>query len=581
MKESVTRDPDTLKRESQSPIWKLYKADERRTARLTSELGISQICAQILVNRGIVTVEAAHEFLYGSLSSLSDPFIMKDMSAACDRIKKAVSLRQKILIYGDYDVDGVASCALLSRVFSDLKADFEVFIPDRLDEGYGLNTEAVERAAAGGVKLIVTVDCGINAQEEVRRANALGIDVVITDHHEIKERALPPAIAVVDPNRFDCPYPYKHLAGVGVAYFLTVALLGEHDRLYEHLDLVALGSVADVVPLNGENRILVKNGLKVLKETKKPGLKALFEVAGLKRDRPVTARDIAFSLAPRINAMGRMGNAFKAYELLYSDDPVSGRKTAMDLEKNNRERKSIETAVFKEALKAAETQPGSTSSKALVLAGEAWHPGVIGIVAARIAEKYSRPAVIVSLEGEEGRASARSVEGVDIFSAIKNSGVDLIRFGGHEQACGLSIRTEDIPRFTEGLEKNIKERTPETSPLQEVKIDYHLPFSHITEKMIDEISLLMPHGQGNPSPLFVTGGLKVLRPARNVGRGGVKFHVGFGNMACEAISFARDRIPRPKKGQIIDLVYAPSINSFRGIDSIQLNIKDLRISPGA
>ncbi|MFH1552553.1 MAG: single-stranded-DNA-specific exonuclease RecJ [Candidatus Omnitrophota bacterium] len=561
-------------------IWKPHKANPRLQKVLSSALGISPVFAQLLVNRDISTPEQAQDFLFGKLSSCPDPFIMKGMTQAVDRIKKAVEKGEKILIYGDYDVDGVTSTALLADIFATLGAKYETFIPNRLEEGYGLNIRAVALAREHGVKLIVTVDCGINSVKEIECANDYGIDVIVTDHHEVKHDVHPPACAIIDPHQKDCPYPFNYLAGVGVAYKLARALMKGREELADrHLDLVALGTIADIVPLNGENRILAKSGLKKLRQTEKAGLKALMDVAGVTQDK-LTCRHIGFALGPRINAMGRVGSANVALELLMCEDDARARELARVLDKENRNRQAIEKNILKQALARVKEEIDLEKEKVIVLADDAWHQGVIGIVASRLTEEYHKPAILIALEDDKGKGSGRSIDGFNLFAAIDKVGEHLIDFGGHEQACGVRIKKENVKEFARSLNEVADQYFfGEEGIVPELKIDLSVPFSHIGVKLIDELGMLMPYGPGNAEPVFSTGDLKVKNTPRDIGRNGFKFLATCGNLTCEAVTFKKNEIKRPRPGDSINLAYTPSINSWAGIDSIQLNIKDLQILP--
>ncbi len=561
--------------------WKIYKPEPRLQKALSDDLGVSPLFAQILLNRGIRTGAQAREFLFGRISSCHDPFLMKDMGRGVARIKRAVEKKEKILIYGDYDVDGVTSTALLADVLDELGAEYETFIPDRLKEGYGLNTGAVTLASDRGVKLIVTVDCGINSVEEIECANSRGIDVIVTDHHEVKGDRRPDAYAMIDPRQPDCPYPFDHLAGVGVAYKLGRALMSGRESFADgYLDLVALGTVADIVPLNGENRVLAKSGLKKLKAADKVGLKALMEVAGVDWEK-LTCRHIGFAMAPRINAMGRIGSAGVALELLRCRDYGRARQIARILDRENKNRQRIEKDILKQALDRVNERGQVEEEKVIVLVDDAWHPGVIGIVASRLTEEYRKPAILIALEGDSGRGSGRSVEGFDLFDAIGRAGEHLIDFGGHKQACGIRIKKKNVDLFRESLNAAAGEYFTESDPaVPELRIDLCLPFSHVGVKLIDELGMLMPFGEDNSEPVFYTGGIKVKNRPRDIGRSGFKFLATCGNLTCEAVTFKKNGVTRPAPGDIIDLAYTPSINSWGGIDSIQLNIKDLRIKSG-
>lgn len=497
------------------------------------------------------------------------------MARGVQRVEKAVQKKEKILIYGDYDVDGVTSSALLADVFEKLGANFEVFIPNRLEEGYGLDTGAILKFAEKGVNLIVTVDCGINSSEEVREANVCGIDVIITDHHEVRGPR-PAAFAAINPHQDACRYPFEQLAGVGVAYKFARALMkGREDAVDDHLDMVALGTVADIVPLNGENRILVKKGLKRLRRTTKPGLKALMEVSGLDPEK-LNSRHIGFVLGPRINAMGRLGTAEVALDLLLCKDARKARELAAILEKENRRRRDIEKDVLDQAVLKAEKEIDLKKDKVIVLADSAWHAGVIGIVAARLTQMYNKPAVLISLTDNQGKGSARGIKGFNLFSAISRAGEHLIGFGGHKAACGIRIEKEKIERFKESLNSVASECFEDEGESREFLIDYDIPFSRITPKLIDELEMLMPYGPGNREPIFASSDIEIKNTPRNIGKNGIKFLVKRGNLTYEAITFKKNEIQKPSAGDVVDLAFSPSINSWGGYDSIQLNIKDLQ-----
>jgi len=560
-------------------VWKIRDANTRLQDTLSEALGVTPVFAQLLLNRNIRTPEQAKEFLFGDLGACHDPFLMKDMDRAVERIGRAIEAREKILVYGDFDVDGVTSTALLYSVLRDLGADCETFIPNRLEEGYGLNIRAVARAREHGVKLLITVDCGINSVEEVKCARDHGIDVIVTDHHEVKEGRHPAAYAVIDPHQPDCKYPFKYLAGVTVAYKLARALAkGREEIADRHLDLVALGTIADVVPLNGENRILAKSGLKKLKNTEKAGLLALMDVAGVEPDK-ITCRHIGFALGPRINAMGRVGSANGALELILSDDRSLAAEMARTLDRENRNRQAIEKDIAEQARQRVKDEVDLENTNVIVLADEAWHVGVIGIVASRLTEEFGKPAILIALDGDKGKGSGRGVNGFDLFGAVDKASEHLLDFGGHEAACGVRIEKEKVEAFRQSVNEAAKTSyiTGEET-LRELEIDLNLPFSRVGVKLINELRLLMPYGPDNNEPVFSTNGIKVKNTPRDIGRSGFKFLATCGNLTCEAITFRKKQVARPRPGDIIDLAYTPSINSWRGIDSVQLNIRDLRVA---
>lgn len=561
-----------------SKIWKHYTPDMRLQKNLSDSLGISSVCAQILVNRGVRTLEQAQSFLFGDLSSCHDPFLMKDMAIGVDRVKEAISKSEKILIYGDYDVDGVTSTAILTDVLRTMGADCEAFIPNRMEDGYGLNIRTIALARDRGVNLIITVDCGINSYDEVKCARDYGIDVIITDHHVAQAEKHPPAVAVIDPHQETCEYPFKFLAGVGVAYKFAKAILGDDGHIADkHLDLVALGTIADVVPVNDENRVMVKEGLKRLRFTDKPGLRALIDIARVTQE-TISCRDIAFGLGPRINAMGRIGSAEVALNLLLSTETSEAIKLAKIMDDGNKNRQGVEKEILKKAVARVKDEVDLENDKVIVLADEDWHPGVIGIVASRLTEQFSKSAMLIALEGETGKGSGRAIEGFNLFGAIDASKEFLMGFGGHEAACGLKIKKDQVKSFQEKINSvaaNYFMNDDETVP--ELKVDMRLPFSHIGPKLIKELQLMIPYGSGNIEPVFSTNGMKVKNTPRNIGRSGFKFLATCGNLTYEAVTFSSKSIDKPKEGDIINLAYYPTINSWRGLDSIQLNMKDLQI----
>ncbi len=561
-------------------IWKISEANPRLQKVLSEALGVSPLLGQILVNRGIKTPEQAQDFLFGGLSSCHDPFLFKDMEKAVTRIRKAIDQKEKILIYGDYDVDGVTSTAILSYIFEELGANYETFIPNRLEEGYGMNIRAVAKAREDGVKLIVTVDCGINSVEEVKCANDYGIDVIITDHHEIKKgEELPKAYAIVDAHQEDCTYPYKHLAGVGIAYKLARALMGPNENIVDkHLDLVALGTVADVAPQSGENRILTRAGLKRLRNTDKIGISALMDVARVTPEK-LTCTHIGFILGPRINAMGRVGSANVALELLMCKDRIKAKSLALTLDRENKNRQQIEKDILKDALKKVEETIDLEEEKAIVLADDDWHQGVLGIVASRLTDEYNVPTILISFKGDLGKGSGRSINGVNLFKAIKESEEHLVNFGGHEAACGVKVKKENVEAFRKAFSQAVKNMDSDIAVMQpELSIDLKVPFSMIGEKLIGELNLLMPHGPGNNAPVFATSDIKVKSMPREIGRTGFKFFATCGNLTWQAVTFRKKDVLKPKQGNVINLAYTPSINSWDGIDTIQLDIRDLQIS---
>ena len=472
--------------------------------------GVPPLAALTLCARGLDTPEKASAFLDAGRGQLLDPFLMKDMDRAAARVRRALAAGEHIAVYGDYDVDGITSTCLLTDFLRREGGTVIPYIPDRMEEGYGLNREAVAALRGQGVVLIVTVDCGITAVEEAACAASLGVELVITDHHECKA-ALPAAAAVVDPRRADCPYPFKCLAGVGVALKLVLALGGpaRRDELLErYADLAAIGTVADVMSLTGENRTIVRLGLEALRRTGRPGLRALLHEAGLD-ERPLTATAIGYTLAPRINASGRMGCASLAGELLLTDDPARGEELSRALCDLNRERQAIEAEIYTECQAMAEALP-RPQRHALVLAGEQWHQGVVGIVASRLAEKYSCPAFMICLQDGKGKGSCRSFAGFNLFAALERCAPLLEGFGGHALAAGFTIREENIPAFAAAMNDYVCACTGGEEMVSALDIDGELDdVGLLTLEGVEGLELLEPYGAGNPKPVFSLSGCLV------------------------------------------------------------------------
>jgi len=555
-------------------IWRIKPQDQSIQDRLSSGLNISKITAQLMANRGIATAEQAGEFLACSLSGCHNPFLMKDMERAVARIRKAISAGEKMRVYGDYDVDGMTSVAALSSALRTLGAVVDTYIPSRIEEGYGLNVGAVKKAAASGISLIITVDCGISSPVEVEVAKTLGVDIIITDHHEISG-AVPAAYAVINPLQKDCHYPYKHLAGVGLAYKLIKALYdGTPHFAEDFLDLVSLGTVADIAPLTGENRIFAKLGLEEMNRRDRPGLKALITKSGL-ADKDLTCGHIGFALGPRINAMGRIGLPQQALELLLTEDLTRATALAGILDTENKNRRKIGAKIFDEAIEKVEREVNFKDHRVIVLAGENWHPGVIGIVASRLVERYYRPAILISLDGKIGKGSGRSIENFNLFEYIGRCRDLLAGFGGHEAACGVNIEKDRIDDFRERINEEAAKDSGDEVFNRNLDIDMDIPLGSLDEKVISEIEKLSPFGEENSRPVLASRNLRVKEGPRKIGRGGFKIWVTDGVVTCEAISFGRGGISVPETGSKIDLAYTPSMNEWQGVSSIQLELKDV------
>jgi len=558
-------------------IWRVKKPHYELSNSLAKSLNISPITAQVLINRGIKDEMQAHHFLYGNLASVHEGRLLKNMEKALVRIRRAIKNKENILVYGDYDVDGITAAALLKIVLTHLKANTAVYIPNRLEEGYGLNINAVKLAHREKTSLIITVDCGISAHKEIDLANKFGIDVIVTDHHEIKTPDLPNAHSIINPLQRGCEYPFKHLSGVGLAYKLAEALVKNTAYPIEkHLDLVALGTVCDMSSQKGENRILTKWGLKAIKEAKKPGIKALIEIAGLK-GKDISCHHIGYVLGPRINAMGRVGAPEVALNLLLTKDKNEARRLANILNQENRARRKIERKVLAEAMEKVEREINFKESRVIVLSGDDWHKGVIGIVASRIINKFYRPTIVITLEGSRGKGSGRSIDKFHLFKAINSCKDILIDFGGHEAACGLSIHRKDIKAFTERINETARGLIADEDLRPTINIDAEVRLSDISERLVEELGLLIPFGPENPRPVFSSQNAYLRDEPRRIAKNGLKMWVTDEKTTCEAVKFNAENLSMPSKGERVNLVYSPSINTWQGLTSLQLDLKDFRV----
>ena len=556
--------------------WKLLPRDED-ALKLAERIGLPPVFGQLLANRGLRTEEEVERFLFPSLSHLTDPFLMKGMEEGVKRATRAILSGEKVVVYGDYDVDGITSSALLKLFLADCGLEASAYIPKRLQEGYGLNPEAVKEIGAQGTRLLVSVDCGVTDRQEVELARRLGMDVIILDHHEPPEE-LPPAI-VIDPLQRNCPYPFKGLAGVGVTFAFVMALrkelreLGHWRRrpepnLKRYLDLVALGTVADVVPVIGENRVLLKFGLEELSRTRRPGLVALKELSGLSEG-PVDYGHVAFRLAPRINAGGRMEREDVPLKLLLTQDPEEAKRFAEELEEANRERQALQEQIYREAKEMAETLEGEW---ALVLCSEDWHPGVIGIVASKIAEEFWLPTVLIALDGREGKGSGRSIPELHLRDALKRCSEHLIAFGGHRAAAGLKVLREEVPLFREAFREAVKLSLGER-PIPTLYLDAELSLGQIDLRFTEFLELLPPYGPGNPRPLFCSAQDLILEGVRRLGNDTVRFSVREGSRSYEAISFGGFPEELPQRAKI---AFHPRTEQWEGYKRIVFEVRDLQ-----
>lgn len=539
--------------------------------------GVPSLVAATLCARGLTDLEEARGLLSSGEDQLCDPFLMKDMDLAVARVGRALGNGEKIAIYGDYDVDGITSTCLLTHYLRAQGGDVCYYIPNRLSEGYGVNNEAVDRLANQGVTLIITVDCGITALSEVRYAASLGIDVIVTDHHECKEE-IPAAVAVVDPHRKDCPYPFKDLAGVGVALKLVMALGGEkrYRALFlEYADLAAVGTVADVMKLLGENRTIVRVGLNHLKKTRRRGLYALMVEAGT-LNRAITSTTVGYCLSPRINAAGRMGRAAMAAELILTEDPGRAEALAQELCELNRQRQSVELDIFNQCLALL---AGKKQYDCLVLADKAWHQGVVGIVASRLAEQFACPVFMICLQADgKGKGSCRSYGGFNLFCALDQCADLLEGYGGHALAAGFSIKEENIPAFRARMEEIVRGDTGGEEMVSTLQIDGEISNTAVlTVEQVEALSMLEPYGAGNPKPVFSLSGVTITCMSDVGGGRHLKMRASRDGRTVDMIFFS---VTRAKSGLTVgdraDVAFYPQINEYRGSRTVQLHLVDLR-----
>ena len=536
--------------------------------------GYAPLAAMILASRAITTAQAAREYLRCD-APLPDPFMMTDMDIAAGRVGLAMSRGEKVAVFGDYDVDGITATCLLTDFLRRQGTDCVSYIPGRLEEGYGLNPLAIRQLQEEGVSLIITVDCGITAVEEARLCKELGVDLIITDHHECKE-VLPDAIAVVDPHRPDGGYPHNTLAGVGVAFKLAAALSGSQEEILEqYADMVCLGTVADVMPLEGENRTFVSRGLESLRHTRRPGIAALMRQCGCSAD-SVSASAIGFMLAPRINAAGRMGQIDLAVELFLTDDPVRADALAEQLCELNRRRQAVESEIYQQAVSML---PMEKLPEAIVLADESWHQGVVGIVASRIAEEYACPAFLICLDGEHGKASSRSHGGFNLFACLTALSPLLESYGGHELAAGFTIRRSNIPEFRSQICALAADYFSDDTPRTLLDVDCSVSPELMTIPNVESLDILEPCGNGCPKPVLMMKNLLIERMNLVGGGRHMRLRLRSGRHCLGAIYFSvSSEGSTVQPGDLVDVAFTPQINEYRGERSVQMNILDIRPS---
>lgn len=554
--------------------WEYYNSDKLKIKQISQKFNLPEFIAKILVNRNITEDEQIKVFLNPTRNDFYNPFLLNDMDKAVSKIIEAINKKQKIIIYGDYDVDGITSITVLKKFLEDRGIKVGYYIPDRLNEGYGLNKEAISKISSEGYELIITVDCGITAIEDVEYANSLGMKVIVTDHHEPSD-IIPNAFAVINPKRQDSTYPFKNLAGVGVVFKLIQAIskkleLPEKEYL-KYLDLVCIGTISDIVPLIDENRVIAKLGLKLVCVTRNIGLRELISSIRFKK---IDSSAVSFGIAPRINACGRMGHADEAVKLFLTQNIVEAGNIADDLNKYNVTRQSIEKKIYEEALIKIE-ENNMSKENSIILGGENWHHGVIGIVASKITDLFNKPSILICFEGDEGKGSGRSIMGFDLHNALCKSSEYLEKFGGHEMAVGLSLKKENFNKFKEKFQGIVEESDiKDIVPI--IKIDEEIDLKNITMDMVKEMSKLEPFGEENKIPIFLFRNLKI-DSIRAISDGKhLKLSLKYSRGWIDAIGFNMgDLVEQFTIEDKIDVVGFLEINSYNNIEKLQINIKDM------
>ena len=558
-----------------SKKWQIYETNEEKVQEMQEKYRLNKLLATILANRNITTQEQIRLFLEPTRHDFHNPFLIKDMEKSVERIKKAIKEQEKVIIYGDYDVDGITSITVLKSFLEDRGLKVGFYIPNRLEEGYGLNKEAIKKIKEQECKLMITVDCGISAIEEIEYANSLGIETIITDHHE-PANELPKAFAVIDNKRKDSQYPFRDLAGVGVVFKLIQAIgikleLKEEEYL-KYLDIVCIGTISDIVPLIDENRVIAKLGMMLITQTKNVGLRSVLKSSGHSR---IDSNTISFGIAPRINACGRMGKAEEALELLLSKNINYVTELTQKLNEHNRIRQETEKSIFESAVKKIEKEH-LNENNTIVVGGENWHHGVIGIVSSKITEMYFKPSILLSFEEDGiGKGSGRSIPGFDLHEALMKCTDTIEKFGGHSMAVGVTIKKENFEKFKNEFEKIAKEsKTDEIIPV--IQVDSKIDLKDINKEMVESLKMLEPFGEANRMPVFAFKNLKI-DSIRALSEGKhLKLTLKDNNLIVNAIGFNLGNLAEDFKiGDKIDIVGVLEINSFNGQESVQINIKDI------
>lgn len=557
--------------------WLLKEFDKSRVLEISRTFGISPLTSIVLYNRGVRENEQIKNFLSKDLGTMYDPFLMRDMDKAVKRINAAKEAGEKITIYGDYDVDGITAIAILYKYLAGLGIDVDYYVPDRMQEGYGVNRDALDKIKTRGSSLIITVDTGITAVEECEYATEIGLDVIVTDHHECKER-IPDVYAAIDPKRKDCKYPFKSLAGVGVVFKLIQAL-DKNSSLFElmedYADLMCLGTVADISPLVDENRVIVTEGLKRFKRTKNVGLKALIDVST--NGKAITTSTIGYIIAPRINASGRLGCASRSVELFLTDDEENALKLANSLCEENSLRQQTEQKMFKEALEYIEEHPEVKEDKIIVIPHENWHHGIVGIVSSKITEKFYKPSILLAIDGDEAKGSGRSVSGFNLFGALESCSDLLEKFGGHELAAGLTIKSSNIEEFRKKINEYSKDKISESMLVPTVMLDAAIKVPYITIDTVHDINRLQPFGVDNPTPAFAVRNIKIHKISVMSEGKHLRMTLLKEGKYLDAVGFGMgEYYHHLEEGDFIDVAFALDINDYKGFRNVQLILKDIK-----
>ena len=566
--------------------WRYTEGNKDTQELLTRDLGIHPVVSQILMSRDIQDIDKAKRYLHPSLNDLANPFLMKDMEKGVRRVIKAIHHKEQIMIYGDYDADGITAVVVLMKFLLGITPRVSYYIPDRIEEGYGLNIAAIDKLKASGVQLIITVDCGVSDVDEVAYAKSCGLDTIILDHHEVPA-LIPQADAVINPNRPDCRFPFKYLAGVGIAFNFLIALRSSlrqeglwnnkpYPNLKEYLDLVALGTIGDISPLVGENRIFTKIGLDLITEDKRVGLKALKEICCID-NQVIDSNKASFNLIPRINAAGRIGSPREAVELLLTDDPHEALDLARKLDAYNRRRQAMERAILSEILDEISQTMDPKKKRSLVFASQNWHPGIIGIVASRLVDRFCRPAILISLKNGVGKGSGRSISDFNIYQGLKKCDSLLLSYGGHQYAAGISIKEEDIGEFSRLLDEIVEENIHLDDMVSQTMIDARCQLSDVNHDLLSQIAMLAPFGSKNPEPILCVRNVNIIG-SNIVGNNHLRMRINGDGVSCNSIWFSRGNFIHYVNKATTDIVFTPQVNFWNGCSEIQLKMKDILIN---